>query len=115
MKLIVNNDWDSMSMSFYLEDDRCGKRVIIGQQCGLLTEYTIESYDVGTCRCIEPLLKMPSHTGERFIKAIVDYASEQQIKTVNENLLQGKLQATEKHLEDMRNGFVKILDKLIEK
>jgi hypothetical protein len=57
-----------------------------------------------------PLLEMPHGMFTDFVKAITDYASENRIKTENENLLQGKLTATEKHLEDMRTHFAKVLD-----
>jgi hypothetical protein len=113
MRLIVNADYGTFSTDFYLEDIRNGKRVIIGQDNGSLIEYTLDEAVIMTYQ-VKPLLKMPMRLAEEFIKTVVDYASDKQIKTVNENLLQGKLSATEKHLDDMRSGFTKVLDKILE-
>lgn len=60
-----------------------------------------------------PLLEMNSSFAKDFLKAVSDYNSRIGIKTENENLLQGKLSATEKHLEDLRCHFTKILDKVV--
>lgn len=113
MRLIVNTDYSNWTTDFYLEDQRNGRRVIIGQIDGLLAEYIIDEAVVITSK-INPQLRMPIPLSDEFIKLVVDYASEKQIKTVNENLLQGKLTATEKHLEDMRAVFSKAFDKILE-
>jgi hypothetical protein len=47
---------------------------------------------------VETFLELPYEFFNDFVKAIVTYASENDIKTENDHLLQGKLIATEKHL-----------------
>lgn len=51
---------------------------------------------------IEPSFTFPVEVFNSLTKAIVEYANSNNIKTESESKLQGKLIATEKHLEDMR-------------
>lgn len=51
---------------------------------------------------IKPFLVLPIRMADELIKAFTDLGSEMNIKTENENLLKGKLEATQLHLEDMR-------------
>ena len=62
---------------------------------------------------VKPFLELPSNIFDKFVKAITDYASDNNIKTESETLLQGKLKATEKHLEDLRGHFEKVLNKIL--
>lgn len=62
---------------------------------------------------VEPFLELPTNFFEEFVKAIADFASENNIKTENENLLVGKFDATTKHLEDMRRIVFKDFEKSI--
>lgn len=62
---------------------------------------------------VEPFIELPYGFFDDFVKAVVDFASENNIKTESETLLQGKLSATEKHLEDLRTHFTKVLDKVV--
>ena len=61
----------------------------------------------------EPFIELPYGFFDEFLNAIVRYASENNIKTESETALQGKLTATEKHLEDLRVHFTKLLDKAV--
>ena len=60
---------------------------------------------------VEPFLTLPTEFFNELVKSLSTYASENNIKTENENLLQGKLGSTEKHLEDMRRIVFKDYDK----
>lgn len=60
---------------------------------------------------VKPFLVIPEFIFNDFAKAILNYASDNNIKTENENLLVGKMDATEKHLEDMRKIVFKDLEK----
>lgn len=51
---------------------------------------------------VKPFLELPGNFYQLFIKAIMDHGNEIGLKSINENVLQGKLSATELHLDDMR-------------
>jgi hypothetical protein len=91
------------------------KTYIIGQKDGKLYQQEINEMNAASVEPLVPLLKMNRAFAEDFLKAVADYSSSVGIKTENENLLKGKLQATEKHLEDLRTHFSKVLDKAISK
>jgi hypothetical protein len=113
IRFIVINDYETFNKKMYLEAYDNGRKVIIGMKDGLLTEQILEN---NTCSPIpiKPLLEMPLYLGEDFLKAVANYLSSEGIKTENENLLKGKLDATEKHLEDLRRNFDKLLNKVVE-
>jgi hypothetical protein len=113
MRFIVINDYETFNKKMYLETYDNGRKVIIGMKDGFLTEQILEN---NTCSPIpiKPLLEMPLYLGEDFLKAVANYLSDEGIKTENENLLKGKLEATEKHLEDLRKHFDKLLNKIAE-
>jgi DUF1009 family protein len=112
MQVFVEKDWTSRATRFYIQVEKGNERFIIGQKDGLLIEQHIDPINA-TAEPIIPLLEMSDRMADDFIKAIVDYASQKGVKTENENLLMGKLSATEKHLEDMRKHFEKVLDKVV--
>jgi hypothetical protein len=64
---------------------------------------------------VKPILTMPSNLFNQFVKEIAIFASNNNIKTENENLLKGKLQATENHLLSTQSNFDKLLDAMIKK
>lgn len=109
--LIVHEDFLKNTTSFYLRRYEGSTRVIIGQKDNQLLEQRNDS--VCSIEPIYPLLEMPSELANIFLKAVGDYNSGKGNVTENENKLKGKLEATEKHLEDLRTYFGKSLDKLI--
>lgn len=58
----------------------------------------------------KPFLKLPIHMTELLFKAVMEYMEKQGIKTKDENLIEGKLIATELHLSDMREMAKKLLE-----
>jgi hypothetical protein len=75
---------------------------------GVMIETRIENGRIATE--LKPFLELPRRFGETFLKGISDYNNTQGIITENENLLKGKLQATELHLADMRDLVKKYSD-----
>lgn len=59
---------------------------------------------------VKPFMKISDRLFKEFLRLMVEYASKHQIKTENENLIQGKIIASEKHLEDMRTIAFKLLE-----
>lgn len=112
MEFIFQEDFKSMSVRIYLKTKQGDRTCIIGQKDGLLIEQTLDPMNF-TAEPFIPLLEMNRDFAREFIKSVCDYASNKGIKTENENLLQGKLSATEKHLEDLRSHFTKVLDKVV--
>lgn len=112
MEFILNEDWRTMTARMYLKERRDGRSVIIGQKNGMLIEQVMDSMNP-TVQEVVPLLEMNISFAKKFLEAVSDYNNSVGIKNENDNLLIGKLSATEKHLEDMRVGFTKVLDKLI--
>lgn len=110
-ELIVHEDWSGMFVSFYLKKYEGSTRVIIGQKDGELIEQRTK--DVVAPSPLIPLLKMPTDLANIFLKSVGDYNSGKGNITVNENLLKGKLESTEKHLEDMRTMSKLMLDRII--
>lgn len=113
MKLIIERNWENRESRLYLMTDQGRDRVIIGYQDGMLVEQKLNPLNAEVVPII-PLLKMHDGFVDEFLKAVTDYTSNMGVKTENENLLIGKLKATEKHLEDLRKNFDKLLDKVIQ-
>jgi hypothetical protein len=59
---------------------------------------------------MKPFLSLPRHFADQFFKAISDYNASKGIKTKDEHTIEGKLQSTQLHLQDMQQ----ITNKLIE-
>ncbi len=112
MEFIYETDFRSGGVRMYLKTEKNGRICLIGQKDGLLIEQTRDPINV-TVEPLVPLLEMSGYFAKDFVKAVCDYASNKGVKTENENLLAGKLLATEKHLEDLRIHFTKVLDKVV--
>ena len=112
MEFIFQEDFTTMTVRMYLKTMQGNRISIIGQKDGLLVEQTLDPMNATTEPLI-PLLEMNRHFAIAFLKAVSDYNSGIGIKTENENLLQGKLAATEKHLEDLRSHFTNLLNKVV--
>jgi hypothetical protein len=112
MEFIFHEDYQSMKVSMYLKVRNGERAEIIGYKDGNLVAQVLDPYKLSLEPLI-PLLQMNRDMAFSFLKAVSDYASGVGVKNENENLLKGKLLATEKHLEDLRTQFPKVLDKLL--
>jgi hypothetical protein len=112
MKLYVETNWNSRATRFYLEDQQGRVKTFIGVKDGRLIEQQLNPMNA-IDEPLFPLLEMGDYMAKEFIKSVVDYASGEGIKTENENLLKGKLEATERHLEDLRRQFDLLLNKIV--
>ena len=74
------------------------------------TYATIKSGHIDETGKIKPFMKMSVPLFKEFLQLMVEYASGQHIVTENENLIQGKIIASEKHLADMRTIAFKLLE-----
>ena len=113
MKLSVFEDWSTGTTYIDLIEIAGDKNYIIGQKNGHLIRQEVDDFGKAPTK-VYHLLSLPRRTAFLFFKEMADYLSGQNIKTENENHMQGRLQATEKHLEDMRKHFEIVLNKLVD-
>jgi len=59
---------------------------------------------------IKPFLNLPALFAKGLFQKIAEYNDKNGIKTVDQNLLEGKLVAKEEHLRDMQEFAKKLLD-----
>jgi hypothetical protein len=78
-------------------------------------KYLVKTALKGEGELLNPFLKLPKHFAEALFKSISEHIADKGIKTKDQNLLEGKLQATEEHLKDMRNFSRKLLTTIITK
>lgn len=113
MEIIVEKNWQNRTVKVYAREIQGSKEVFFGQKDDFIIQQSFEVNSPNFETPIIPLLQMPESLFRDFQKSFLEYLNNQNIKSENENLLQGKLSATEKHLEDLRNYFPKVLDKII--
>lgn len=108
MELIIQDYYERMQCKIYIREQRGSRTVMIGYDGENLVEQmlpeTPEAID------IKPLLTIPFFMKDALIKAFVSEGAKQNLRTDNENMLKGKLEATELHLKDMREFSQKLLD-----
>lgn len=104
MELIVEHIYEKMQCKFYIRTQKGDQTIMIGYDGEKLVEQIMS---VGEATDIKPLLTIPLGMKEFIIKAFINEGAKQNLRTENENLLKGKLEATELHLEDMRHFFFK--------
>ena len=114
MKLQVWTNWSTGETIIDMVDITPSKAYVIGQKNGKLIRQEVDELGQSPKKLYH-LLVIPQRMSLIFFKEMADYLSGQNIKTENENLMQGKLQATEKHLEDMRKHFETVLNKMVDK
>lgn len=115
-RLIVNENYSSMTMDFYGQSVEGGRLFIIGFDGeGIIKQEVTKENELATWPTFKPLLKISRFQFEELIKAFVNLADSKNIHTENEDLLQGKLKATEEHLSDMRKMNEKMLDSILHK
>lgn len=103
MKIQINQDWNCNRLVIYLWDElpSYGMRFYSFNGNDLVTtdvQDPVGMKDDGA----NPFLVMPLFLGEKVLKLLVDELINIGIKTEKEDHLKGKLEATEKHLQDMR-------------
>lgn len=109
LKIYIVNRMDSFVTEIWLIDDKGYDEmynIAYDSTSKLLVREKISMQDHPE----HPLLSLPKPMMQILFKAIMEQQEKQGIKTKDENLIEGKLIATEKHLEDMREFAKKLLD-----
>lgn len=92
---IQNKDFALKTDIFIVRDDHNGQRWIAKP---MVLEWVKHEHGISE----DPSLSIHQNVEGEFLKALTDAISEKGIKPESDSKLEGKLIATEKHLEDMR-------------
>jgi hypothetical protein len=106
-KVIIQYGQDMFIYIWIIEERLTGFINYRIDEQGFMIKEEIENKDELTAK---PFLKLPRMLADLFFKSITDYQEKKGIKTKDENLIEGKLQATEAHLKDMQEISRKLLD-----
>lgn len=113
MELIIKEDIDTFITKIYGKVEKGNKTCIIGYNGKNLIEYTLPDFPTVSDKKIIPLLTIPTNMLRVIAAGFVEYAQKNDIRTENQNLMEGKLIATERHLSDMQEFAKKLLDSKI--
>jgi hypothetical protein len=109
MEIIIQDSYQLGAVDIYLQRENLGRIEVIGYDGNVLIFQPIPDIPT-TDNKIKPLLSIPYHMKDAIIKAFIQEGAKQNLRTDNENLLKGKLEATEKHLADMQKAFNQLLE-----
>jgi hypothetical protein len=108
MELIFQDCYERMQCLIYIKEQRGSQIVIIGYDGKNLIEQTLP--DFPAVSDIKPLLIIPIFMKDALVKAFINEGAQSNLRTENENMIKGKLEAVELHLRDMRDIAQKLLD-----
>ena len=114
MELIFEDLYHKMQCRIYLKEQQGSWTVLIGYNGEYLVRQDISESELPDEEYF-PLLIIPIQMKTMLISAFISEGSKLQLRTENENLLKGKLAATETHLNDMREMSKKLLDSLLDR
>ncbi len=95
MKVYIQKEIYSDSIGILFAEEKNGKRYIAKPVQLEFTEYDIDT-------STEPTIRISHFLAPDFLKALAEALDKEQIKTENDFKIQGLLEATKRHLEDMR-------------
>jgi len=112
MEVFITEDYSRNEIAIWVMEDTPSGRKNFTIVDGALTA---EEFDPGKVReyiPIKPFISLPlsGKIGPAVIKKLTEYAINSGYKPKDEHLIEGKLIATEKHLEDMRLITSRLLD-----
>jgi hypothetical protein len=112
MKLIIEKSYRNHRCYVYLSEKQGSRQVFIHFDGSNLVEQVLPD-NPSADMDIKPFFSVPMDMLDDLIKAFITEGAKQNLRTENENLLKGKLEATELHLSDMREFSKKLLDSKI--
>lgn len=110
MELIIKEEFDTFVTKIYGKIEKGNQTYIIGYDGKNAVEQLLPDSPFVDNKKIIPLLTIPHNLLRDIVAGFAEYAQKKDIRTENQNLLEGKLIATEKHLSDMRDFAIKLLD-----
>ena len=105
-KIVIERNYRMNALEIWIYREGPGVRIYFNiSGDGQILETPLKNSEFGTE--LKPFLELPLHFAQFLFDGISNYNSQNGNKTENENYLMGKLCATEKHLEDLRDWFLK--------
>jgi len=108
-KLIISDDFSSMTTSIYLISLEGLRQVVTGYDGTNLVKTEIGEGDAIKGSKVIPLLVVPYFMSRQLLALFQESAKENDIRPKDESVMEGKLIATKEHLVDMQ----KIVNKLL--
>ncbi|MBN2747172.1 MAG: hypothetical protein JXR34_10645 [Bacteroidales bacterium] len=112
MELIAEKDYSRQVTRFWLKEKRGDQINIIGLTNGQLTATRLNALEP-VAVTINPLLEMPMPFAADFLAAVAKYLDQEGIHPESQKLLEGKLMASERHLDDLRKHFDLLFTKTV--
>lgn len=114
LKINIQPQWGSRMVNVWVHDIRATHIVNISYESNQLKFTPVnemgDAFDEnGKQLVLHPFLSIPEYFALPLFKAIAEYNNEKGIKTRDQNLIEGTLVATEKHLQDMQKIVTKLL------
>ncbi len=113
LEVNIETRLDSRTINIWVCENGVGERHYISYDGEFLVKTTVKDHEFPEDGKVKPFLHLPVVFADRLFKAINEHNSKEGIKTRDQSLIEGKLQATELHLGDSRKHFDKVLDALI--
>lgn len=110
MEIFIERHLMKNKVEVYLKEQRGREDAFMHYDGENLVLKTIDPTDP-TVQDIKPFMVLPMNYFQAIVTAFTNEGKKMGISTENENLLRGKLEATELHLNDMREFSKKLLDK----
>jgi len=108
MEIFIEKHLQTNQVEIYLKEQRGRFDAFVHYDGENLVLNTIDPTDP-TVQEIKPFMVLPINYFDAIIKAFTQEGKKMGISTENENLLKGKLEATENHLIDMQKITSKLL------
>ncbi len=100
MELLIYDDFDKMTSKLYLRVQQGNNIAMIGYDGKTMIEEQLPE-DPATVKKFQPLLEVPLHMKGELLQAFVDFGKKINLPSPKKDFLEGKLESTEKHLDEM--------------
>lgn len=97
IEIYVDNNPEFAGLKIYIIERLPNGKIAVGKPMDLELEIQEEGFELP-----EPTLKLNPNIGEEFLKAMATMLDNRGIKTKSMHTIEGNLEATKYHLEDLR-------------